>query len=319
MENNQPKISVIVPIYNAQKYLHRCVDSILNQTFTDFEVLLINDGSTDQSPAICDEYAKRDSRVRVFHKENGGVSSARNVGLQNMKGEYSIHCDSDDWIEKDMFEGLIQTALSSKADMIICNYFHDNNNQKISYPQKPLSCNSLDIIRDILEGRLHGSTCNKLIRNELIIQHAISFNEQVNYCEDVLFIVQVLLKSKEITYLDKTYYHYCFNDQSITNKANLSQISRFPFYLDNLWFTVRDYPKLIDSYHLHVLRVKLIMINNKTYSIKKIKLLYEESNKYWIKLDVHWFKKLYLMFLFSPFYFFTFPLNIIVNIKKKYL
>lgn len=72
MENNQPKISVIVPIYNAEKYLHRCIDSILNQTFTDFEVLLINDGSTDQSPAICDEYAKRDSRVRVFHKENGG-------------------------------------------------------------------------------------------------------------------------------------------------------------------------------------------------------------------------------------------------------
>ena len=98
-----PKISVIVPVYNVEKYLHRCVDSILAQTFNDFELLLIDDGSKDKSGAICDEYAAKDSRVRVFHKENGGVSSARNLGLENAKGDWIIFIDSDDWIADDMF------------------------------------------------------------------------------------------------------------------------------------------------------------------------------------------------------------------------
>lgn len=108
---NNPKISVIVPVYNAEKYLHRCVDSILAQTFTDFEVLLINDGSKDKSGTICDDYAKLDSRVRVFHKENGGVSSARNIGVENMVGDYSIHVDSDDEILPTMYEKLYNKVI----------------------------------------------------------------------------------------------------------------------------------------------------------------------------------------------------------------
>ena len=101
--NTKPKISVIVPVYNVEKYLRRCVDSILTQTFTDFEVLLIDDGSTDGSGKICDEYAKKDKRVRVFHKENGGVSSARNLGLDNVRGRYVTFVDADDKISPDYF------------------------------------------------------------------------------------------------------------------------------------------------------------------------------------------------------------------------
>ena len=99
-------ISVIVPVYNTEKYLHRCVDSILAQTFTDFELLLIDDGSTDSSGAICDEYAQKDSRVRVFHKENGGVSSARNLGLDKAKGKWVTFVDSDDWIKESFLNKL---------------------------------------------------------------------------------------------------------------------------------------------------------------------------------------------------------------------
>ena len=94
-----PKVSIIVPVYKAEKYLHRCVDSILAQTFTDWELLLIDDGSPDRSGDICDEYAKKDTRIRVFHKKNGGVSSARNLGLDNVQGEYVTFVDSDDWID----------------------------------------------------------------------------------------------------------------------------------------------------------------------------------------------------------------------------
>ena len=97
---NMPKVSIIVPVYKAEKYLNRCVDSILAQTFTDFELLLIDDGSPDRSGEICDEYAKKDSRIRVIHKENGGVSSARQRGLDESIGEYTIHADPDDWVEE---------------------------------------------------------------------------------------------------------------------------------------------------------------------------------------------------------------------------
>lgn len=99
-----PKISIIVPVYNTERYLSKCIDSILSQSFTDFELLLINDGSLDYSGAICDQYAANDSRVTVFHKENGGVSSARNLGLDNARGEWVTFVDSDDWIARTMYQ-----------------------------------------------------------------------------------------------------------------------------------------------------------------------------------------------------------------------
>lgn len=108
MTNQSPKISVIVPVYNVQKYLSRCIDSILAQTFTDFELLLINDGSKDNSGKMCDEYAKKDTRIHVFHKENGGVSSARNLGLENVQGEWITFIDSDDYLNINFLSNLIK-------------------------------------------------------------------------------------------------------------------------------------------------------------------------------------------------------------------
>ena len=114
MESNKLTISVIVPVYNTELYLHRCIDSILSQTFTDFELLLINDGSTDRSGEICDEYAGKDKRVRVFHKENGGVSSARNIGLDEARGEWIAFVDSDDWVSPKLLEILHGEAEKGK-------------------------------------------------------------------------------------------------------------------------------------------------------------------------------------------------------------
>lgn len=121
-----PKISVIVPVYKAEKYLHRCVDSILAQTFTDFEVLLIDDGSPDRSGEICDEYAKKDSRVRVFHKENGGVSSARNMGIKRAIGEWIIYIDSDDYFFSNALESLYMNANDMKVKVCTGNFFSEN-------------------------------------------------------------------------------------------------------------------------------------------------------------------------------------------------
>ena len=124
-------ISIIVPVYNTEKYLDQCIQSILSQTYTDFELLLIDDGSTDSSGVICDRYAEQDSRVRVFHKPNGGVSSARNIGLDNTKGEWITFLDSDDWIAPSMLDEVYKTAMVNDADMV----FVDIN---YNYPEKTI-------------------------------------------------------------------------------------------------------------------------------------------------------------------------------------
>lgn len=117
---NIPQISVIVPVYNVEKYLSRCIESILSQTFTDFELLLIDDGSTDRSGEICDEYAKKDTRIRVFHTKNRGVSAARNLGLDNAKGEWISFVDSDDWVENDYLKSLFNDNFLTENKCVIC-------------------------------------------------------------------------------------------------------------------------------------------------------------------------------------------------------
>ena len=129
-----PEISIIVPVYNTEKYLHRCIDSILAQTFTDFELILVDDGSSDNSPKICDEYAEKDKRVRVIHQENGGVSRARNIGIDNSCGTYLMFCDSDDYVDKRFCEVMHKCATEYPDDCIICNAWREDTygNNRIS-------------------------------------------------------------------------------------------------------------------------------------------------------------------------------------------
>ena len=120
--SNTKNISVIVPVYKAEKYLSRCVNSILGQTFSDFELILIDDGSPDKSGILCEEFAKKDARIRVIHQKNQGVSAARQKGLDNATGEYVIHADPDDWVEPDWLETLYLEAERTKADMVMCDF-----------------------------------------------------------------------------------------------------------------------------------------------------------------------------------------------------
>ena len=119
---NRPIISIIVPVYNVESYLERCINSILNQTFKNFELILVDDGSTDKSGEICDSFAGYDKRIRVIHKKNGGLSSARNVGLDVSIGKYIGFVDSDDWIDEFMYEKLYRNMIKTKSDIVICNF-----------------------------------------------------------------------------------------------------------------------------------------------------------------------------------------------------
>ena len=183
---NHPKISIIVAVYNVEKYLRRCIDSLLAQTFVDFEVVLIDDGSTDSSGWICDEYAERESRLRVFHQPNSGVASARQKGTDEARGRYSIHVDPDDWVKPTMLEEMYVEALEKNSDMVMCDYYEVANDKFNYKAQKPQLLAPGQIIKDILSGRLLGSLCNKLIKHELYEKYSIRFAPEINHCEDVL-------------------------------------------------------------------------------------------------------------------------------------
>ena len=241
----QPKISVIVPVYKAEKYLHRCVDSILAQTFTDFELILIDDGSPDNSGAICDEYAAKDNRVKVIHKENGGVASARQCGIDNAVGEYTIHADPDDWIEPTMLEELYKKATEDNADMVICDFYVDTEKECFYREQKISGKNSKNVLHDLLFHKLHGSLWNKMIRLTCYKEFQITFARNLNYCEDYLVCVKVLLNDIKIGYLNKAFYHYdqVVNNDSITRRYTIDTYKQRCLFIDELKKTTKDkYP-----------------------------------------------------------------------------
>ena len=193
-----PTISVIIPVYNTEQYLRRCIDSVLAQTYQDFELLLIDDGSKDSSGAICDEYAAQDARVSVFHKENGGVSSARNVGLDNAQGEWITFVDSDDYIEENFlksFEGNLD------ADLVVGNStWLDNGGTEInSYNISLIGMSREELISRYLYSGMFNMSWGKFYKASLIRRYGIRFNEIMRFAEDLCFVYQFLFYSKKIT------------------------------------------------------------------------------------------------------------------------
>lgn len=200
-----PKISVIIPVYNAEKYLSRCIDSILNQSFTDFELLLVNDGSDDHSGEICDDYAKKYSRVKVFHKENGGVSSARNLGLINACGEWITFVDADDYLIVDGLQRYIN-EINENVDLIIYGYNICNESGYLKFSTTVYPKNDLiqkdDGVKIMFKNSYYnGYLFNKLFRRSIIEDNKIFFNEDVYYNEDRLFCVEYyFIKFKDTIY-----------------------------------------------------------------------------------------------------------------------
>ena len=210
------KLSVIVPVYNAEKYLEECVESILQQSFPSFEILLINDGSRDSSGLMCDSFAKKDARVRVFHKDNGGVSSARNLGLDNARGEWICFVDSDDWLEPGYFEVLQESDISDyellQSGVKVLN-ISDNSvilrkckNQRISRSslfEKGIFCSY--------------SACY-FFKQQKLNSLKLRFNGNVKFSEDRAFIIKMALNVEYIKQTDKSLYVYRLNEGSATVK-----------------------------------------------------------------------------------------------------
>ena len=209
-------ISVIVPIYNSEKHLNKCVDSILNQTYKDLEIILIDDGSTDNSPKICDEYAKNDNRIKVIHKENGGLSSARNAGLKIATGEYITFVDSDDYIDVTMYEKMHASIKKPNADICMCgSKTVDKNCKEIARDILPDDClfTGEDIILNFVI-KLKTAVWNKLFRYEIVKN--IHFPPGRVHGEDLVFLSMFLDKTTTMSTVSDACYFYFKRQNSIT-------------------------------------------------------------------------------------------------------
>lgn len=202
-----PKVSIIVAAYNAERYISRCLDSFAAQTLEDWECIVVDDGSMDRTGVIIDEYAALDHRFRVFHQQNGGVASARQIGIDNVCGEYIIHADSDDWVDSTMLEELWKNAQLYNSDMVICDYYEICGDGEHYSVQNPDSSDRT-IIWGKLMNTLAGSLCNKLVRRECYTQFHIRFEKDINEEEDKLICLKLLSHDIRVSYLNKAFYHY---------------------------------------------------------------------------------------------------------------
>lgn len=218
-----PAVSIIIAAFNSEKYIQRCVDSIASQTMRDFEVILIDDGSTDRTGQICEEYVQKDSRFHVFHQANQGVAAARQKGLDLSQGEYTIHVDADDWIEPDMLKKMYESAEEESADMVICDYIEHFRNGTRYNSQEPAPKDRLSIFGQMMNN-LSGGLTNKLIRRSCYLQYGITFDNDVHFEEDKLVCLKLLSHPISVSYIPVAFYHY----DHTQNPLSLSNVGVFP-------------------------------------------------------------------------------------------
>lgn len=256
--SNEPLISIIVPVYKVETYLDKCVNSIINQTYKNLEIILVDDGSPDNCPKMCDEWAKKDDRIKVIHKKNGGLSDARNIGIQHANGEFIGFVDSDDWIDMNMYKTLYSNLQKTNSDISICDITRVTGETIELKPQKEiLSEYSQEdyLMRYFKIGfqTIEYYAVNKLYKRELLN------NNQYPYgltSEDVLGTYKAILKTSRIVKSNKVLYFYRCNENSITGS-----FSKRDFDLLKIWDMVVDYTKKEASQYLEYAKINRKRIN----------------------------------------------------------
>lgn len=248
-------ISIIVPIYKVEKYVNQCIDSILNQTYRDLEIILVDDGSPDNCPAICDEYAKIDSRIKVVHKENGGLMSARQAGLNIATGDYIGFVDGDDWIEANMYEYFAASIEKYHPDMVCSEFYYDYPDRSIASEQnlEKEYYNKKELIDTVYPKMLFNGTyyrfgvnpcCwSKVYKKELLEKCLYKITPKIKIGEDVAFTYPCLIESNSISYVDIPQYHYRENSESMTNvyDSNLENTIMIPIDILKTAFESSEY------------------------------------------------------------------------------
>lgn len=220
-------VSAIIPVYNSEKYIKKCIDSLIKQTLKNIEIILINDGSSDDSLRILRQYEKRDERIVVIDQKNNGPSSARNKGIDIAKGEYISFIDSDDWVDETMFEEMYNSAKENNSDVVICDMKLVNKDEEtyitgLNYPIRNLSERAMKeiIFKELLSNSQFNSMANKIFRTSIIKKNNIRLDKDIYYAEDWLFNVEFFRRSKKISYINKAFYYYRRGHESSSSSYN---------------------------------------------------------------------------------------------------
>ncbi|AQS52644.1 putative glycosyltransferase EpsJ [Jeotgalibaca dankookensis] len=284
------KVTVVVPIYNVEKHLQRSIESLLKQTLKEIEIILVNDGSTDNSISICKYYEKKDSRIRVIDKLNGGVSSARNIGIDLALGEFVGFVDPDDWVEPDMYEKMYKKIKISSSDLCICNYVKENNEKVIPVilPIKKETLVKCDVQKEIIPNMIGpsnldsnsqtimGSACRLLINREFINSDYYRFPEDIPLMEDLIFCIKVFLNSEKVVIERGIYYHYMTNDNSAIRKYrnNMLEMQKNVFnVIINILMDYKLYELYINRLNIRYVEMFLTAIANEVNNDNRNKYL----------------------------------------------
>ena len=274
-------ISVIVPVYNVEAYLPRCVDSILNQTYSNLEIILVDDGTKDDSDKICDDYAEKDRRIRVIHKENGGLSSARNAGIDIARGEYLAFVDSDDWIEPDALESLLRTAREQQTELVIAGRWDvkakTGEKKKGLCPEKLETIPAEEAVRRIFTwDHCDSASWDKLYHRRLFREIRFPVGK---ICEDVPIMYRIVLDAGRVAMLDKPVYNYFHRDGSITTTKTISEKTfHFSQHTEIILADIRkNWPQL--ETEARYLRVRSLV-----YSVQSVDLAAPEDRRRFTQL-----------------------------------
>jgi glycosyltransferase involved in cell wall biosynthesis len=294
-----PIISIIVPVYNVEKYLRECLDSIIAQSFTDWECILVDDGSKDSSPKICDEYAERDNRFRAIHKVNGGPSSARNLGIETACGDYIFFMDSDDYIEPDTLETMLGIATKHDTDVVVSAYDYKNPSESGSWLPSEHNIPVLSKDNEVIASawfRFYWAPWNKLYRSSIIKIPNLKYNVNLNVGEDMLFHLSLYPYITSIASTDTVQYHYRYVEGSLDsassrkkNNINLMQAKIVRYLVEHLINVQNDNSNLVQlrqrlwtSQLLHklleyLLDIKLYLCHSDDKSKNEVSAHYKRS------------------------------------------
>lgn len=307
------KISIIIPVYNVEQYLPQCLNSVINQAYQNLEIILVNDGSTDSCPQICDEYAVKDDRIKVIHKKNGGLSDARNAGLQMATGDFISFVDSDDLLSCHFYLSLLKIAVANNADISECGFCKFGENEKITLDKKyddkpPEVFETEEALKLIMEGPLSVVVWNKIYRKEVIAQTRFPINK-IN--EDEYWTYKVFANSKKIVKTQEELYFYRQQAASIMGQNySLKRLDALEAHEERVLYIKEKFPKLeplaikvfcfISMSHYHQIsiykdldpqRIIRRTIFSKVQKFNRLRIL---KNWYW--KDIVW----YQLFLWSP-------------------
>ena len=246
MKYSSPKISVIVPVYNAEHFLPKCIDSLLSQSMTDFEALLINDGSTDASGAICDEYAQKDVRIRVIHKQNGGAGAARNLALTEAKGEWIVFVDADDWVDKNYLNDLYENIITDTPQGLVIQglkfYKNEKDIKSLNFASDTYTSQNIIDIFEEKQIQYYGYPFSKLYDLSIIKENNLTFDESAKIAEDLLFLLSYIPHTGYIRFISGANYNYLFHPESLSKKyipfdSMYEVYKKCCQYMDNIYLT----------------------------------------------------------------------------------